>query len=667
MKREEEEEEGEALEGDDEDGEELEVEEEVTEMQEEIKMEEEEEEEEELEEEEEDFSMQYNHTNRFYCELCDTSNSSMDQLQMHFAGSKHKKKLEVAGLSSKLIDYVERPKNVDIWNQTVRCLLCKVIMMGSECLIHNESTEHQKKLTKMSQRNQDFYSDISNCFRTVETTSATTNVTSLTSSSAPGPTSAPLSLSGREMGGSLSMHYSASGRRSYECGMCKLHLSDKEHLKLHLDGKKHQKRVRWMRLSAKEGTNSEMRQVWCSLCHTFVTNKAGFESHIRGRSHVRVLRSSGVPWRVLAEAYGESIVGAEPSPSWPPNSSGGDGAGGKMGESKRHKLLSSSSSSSSRSSSRDSKMGRSHDRNSSRRRGDWMPSSLDQRHTAATATTPATAAATVATGGSGSNHLPSSNHQQSCLSSSQQQQQGDHHSHTSTSFKQDNESPPPPPLVPPDNEAMPLPDSTTHRDEKTTFIPLPHPKWASAYSAIPDYNPTLPRLLRNKRKPPTEHRVIFQQPLMAVGHILDQLNLDDPRFGEMDQRIRSSTQEREVKDREREREERREEERERGRGFFGHGRDSGRFPDMRGGGRGRGGRSFSEGGGFRRSFSQRGNSRFGGRGGGGGGGFRGGVKRRWTSHGGDFDRDRGRSPPPSKKWRGERDRDRERGREDTRR
>jgi hypothetical protein len=194
---------------------------------------------------------------------------------MHFAGSKHKKKLEMAGLSTDLTDYVERPKNLDIWSCIVRCLLCKVIMLGAECLIHGKSAEHERKLSKMSQRNKDFYSEVDNCFKVVE------------------------------------KDRKGADEEDLSCGLCEVELSGKDHLELHLKGKKHLKRCHWLRIGSKESNAREYKQVWCSLCKVFVNNLEGFEGHIRGRQHIKRLKKEGVKWRVLVDSYGEESVGAD--------------------------------------------------------------------------------------------------------------------------------------------------------------------------------------------------------------------------------------------------------------------------------------------------------------------------------------------------------------------
>ena len=429
-------------------------------------------EEEEEEEEEEVFGVEHSRdASQFYCEVCDCTNSSVQDLQLHFAGSRHKRKLEMAGLSIKLTRLVERPKNLDIWKTMVRCLLCKDIMLGCDCLIHAKCHTHQRKLGKMSgQRNRDFYTDISNCFKPIATSASFEE----------------------SMGGG-----GDSGQ--FFCEPCKLELSSKEHLEIHVSGKKHSKRMRWLFISGDEESEREYRQIWCSLCRVFMNTVEGFDGHIRGRTHVKELKKAGVEWQLLVSAYGEDLVGSQlfPTPRHLSDridhapSSGGivKSESGENSHLARH--------------SRDSNTSASRDRSRSR----------SPRHSS-------------------------------------------HAYHSSSAH----------------DDSSPSPVSS-------------RPSWKEAYSSIPDYHPGLPRsqVLREGKRHNTG-RVIYQKPLLAIGEWVERLDVADPRLKEMEERVRTVTQERVV--REREKEQREEEEEERGwRGYRGRGGRGG----FRGGrGRGRG-------------------------------------------------------------------------------
>lgn len=438
--------------------------------------------------EEEVFGVERTH---FYCEVCDSTDTSIQGLQFHFAGSRHKRKLEMAGLSIKLTPLIERPKNLDIWKTMVKCLLCKDMMLGCDCLIHAQSLAHQHKLSKMSgQRNQDFYTDIGNCFKPIATSS---NFECL-------------------MGGG-----GDSGK--FFCEPCKLELSSKQHLEIHVSGKKHTKRMRWLFISDAEGSEREYRQVWCSLCRIFVTTVKDFDGHIKGRTHMKALKRAGVEWQLLISTYGENVVGAQvPPPSHR-----------RLSDRKDH--TTSSSSTGTRRLSDDRK-----DRHSTRDRStasarERSRSRLPRQH---------------------SNRAPNSS--------------------SPSSRARDDSSPSPV------GSRFP--------------IHLPMPMWKEAYSSIPHYHPGLPRahVLREGMRHVTG-RVIHQKPLLAIGEWAGNVDVADPRLKEMEERVRTVTRERVVKEtRARDREE------ERGRGYGGGYSGRGGFRGQ--GGRGRpSSRSMSRGGG----------------------------------------------------------------------
>lgn len=460
--------------------------------------------------------MQSRSKSQLYCEICDATSSSAEHLQAHFAGSKHKKKLEMAGMSTDLTNYVELPKNIDIWDKIVRCMLCKLIMLGRDCLVHAKSFDHDRKLAKMSQRNRDFYTDVSNCFKTVE----------------------------MEEGANMAHEVDTF------CDMCQLELSGKEHLELHLKGKKHQKKERWFFISLKEESSSQYKQVWCGLCGLFVNNIKELELHFKGKGHIRTLKRRGVKWKILVDAYGDDAVG------------------GKLpigqSKSKKHRLES---------------------------------SSKQSHHLAGQVTHSSRSRLSSDDGGHISHHLlhsgkgySSSRHSSGGdLRGAPQKQRRDrshsppavktsrHNSHRSISPSLHSPtmevgsaplSPPPPP--PPPSPPPPPPP--------VEFTPLPYSNWARKYQLLPTYNQDLPQVLREGR----QHRkgeVIYQFPRLAVGDLSEQLSVVDPRFVEMEERVKKATREREEKEKEMARERWREgrEGRERyGRDWGGGGRGSSR-------------------------------------------------------------------------------------------
>ncbi len=183
-----------------------------------------------------------------YCEICDISCSSTQLLQTHFGGSRHKKNLEKVGLSVNLTDFVERPKDVEIWNKLVKCLLCKIVLLGCDSLVHTKCPTHQEKLKIMSQRNQEFYADFSNCFKPICET----------------------------------MEDDLKDKR-YFCEVCLLEFSGEDHLKIHVEGKKHLRRVREMFMM--EVGEERQLGIPCGLCRIYVHSVDELESHFYGRGH----------------------------------------------------------------------------------------------------------------------------------------------------------------------------------------------------------------------------------------------------------------------------------------------------------------------------------------------------------------------------------------------
>ena len=409
--------------------------------------------------EEDEFGVTKDRTMGLYCEVCDITSSSVQHLQMHFAGSKHKKKLEMAGLSTTLRDYVERPKNLDIWKSTVRCILCKVIMVGAECLVHAKASQHQRKLSKMSERNKDFYSEVDNSFKVVEKEEGFEN---------------------------------GVGEEGFSCGLCNIELSGKEHLELHLSGKKHQKKAHWIRIGDKESNAREYKQVWCSMCRIFVNDFEGFEGHIRGKQHIKMLKRDGVKWKVLVDSYGEDSVGAEVPLKQPVKKDRDGRHSDHTHHIKPEPLL--------RHSGSPSRHDKSHNSISDRKGDDHSHKGDDHSHK-----------------GDDRSHK-----------GDDRSHKGDDHSHKG------DESP----------------------GSSRKFPGLPSASWAHQYSSIPQYDPKLPKVLR-EGKGHTQHIVVYQKPHMALGSFLATFEVNDPRIDEMEKATRIATWKREREEEERDRRERR--------------------------------------------------------------------------------------------------------------
>ena len=445
---------------------------------------------------------------QLYCEICDTSSSSTENLQVHFAGSKHQRRLHMAGLNSDLTDLIERPRNLEIWKTVVKCLLCKVMMLGCDCLIHAKCEDHVTKLASMSQRNQDFYNDISNCYKPVERD----------------PSAADVDAESRD----------------FFCEMCHLQLSSKEHLELHLKGKKHQKKARWLYISDHNSSfRDSYRQIWCSLCRTFVNNLKELEYHLRGRDHVKMLKREGVKWKALVDVYGEDVVGMPPiqRPLPPPSTA------------KELTLRSAA--------------GSSGGRRGGGRSPSWSPPPMRSRHHSDDHA--------VVVGGVAGKGAGDEDHKRRHSSSlslrhpntpdivlSVKEESYSHRSRSrSRSPRCYGNSPP----RLPSSSAAAAAEEDEGGGGDVPFTPLRHFKWSETYAAIPDYNPRHPKILRQGRRK-TGGSVIYQYPLLAVGEFVGELGNEDPRLAEMEERVRAVTLVRET----REKQVQELEERERGRG-----------------------------------------------------------------------------------------------------
>ena len=403
-----------------------------------------------------------------YCEICDISCTDTQGLQDHFGGARHRRKLEMAGMDTSLTDIVEKPQDIHIWNKIVRCLLCKVILMGSDCMLHAKCNIHQRKLEVMSQRNRDFYTDVSNCFKLVD----------------------------------IKEEVGEYGNKGVFCEMCQLEFSGKDHLELHLRGKKHQKKARWFFIS--DHDSQKYKQVWCSLCKVFVNNIEELDTHFSGKHHMKVLKRKGISWQLLVDSYGESSVGVIGPPPRPSRS--------------RHH----SEDHSSKSSHHSKKYNRSPsitDRSPKSSKHDSRSPPRSRR--------------------------PSSNH----TSRSRHYSTDNHTSYVQARKTSPPRSPKKEPLSP-DTTTSPSPMDQEQKEmpEVDPNFTLPQMTWANLYVQLPDYNPNFPRCLRKPRHNPS-NETIYQYPLLAVGKFVEELETVDPKLKEMEERVRAATREREEKER----------------------------------------------------------------------------------------------------------------------
>ena len=208
----------------------------------------------------------------FYCEACDVRVTSIVALQDHFAGAKHQKRLKQVGLDVDLTDLVKGPSNPELKRKLLRCKLCDVIVRGSEMSVHTRCAAHQEKMQFFDSEDQD--EDESIWFNEV----------------AINPDSFLKSLDD-----------------GFHCDLCGVTLPSNDLFRKHLDGKRHQKRLRWEFLEQTEDDHGDSNQMqyWCKICNIFCTSKEALDKHFLGKKHAKMLKSKGV---VSKENGGEDGV-----------------------------------------------------------------------------------------------------------------------------------------------------------------------------------------------------------------------------------------------------------------------------------------------------------------------------------------------------------------------
>ena len=208
----------------------------------------------------------------FYCEACDVHVTSIVALQDHFAGAKHQKRLKQVGLDVDLTDLVKGPTDPELKRKLLRCKLCDVIVRGSEMSVHTRCATHQEKMQFFDSEDQD--EDESIWFNEV----------------AINPDSFLKSLDD-----------------GFHCDLCGVTLPSNDLFRKHLDGKRHQKRLRWEFLEQTEDDHGDSNQMqyWCKICNIFCTSKEALDKHFLGKKHAKMLKSKGV---VSEENGGEDGV-----------------------------------------------------------------------------------------------------------------------------------------------------------------------------------------------------------------------------------------------------------------------------------------------------------------------------------------------------------------------
>lgn len=197
-----------------------------------------------------------------FCEVCKVGVSSMQALQDHFAGARHQKELRKSGLSSDFTEigrdkYVEQDPSLK--TKVLSCKLCDIVFSGSDMHVHVNNPAHIAALNDFEQppaKDDPFWF--------VEV-----GRTPLTKEKQPDKT--------------------ADG---YHCGLCGCTVPHYELFQMHLKGKSHQKRVKWV--EGQKDTPDGMQQHWCSVCNIFCTNRESLANHLVGKKHAKTLRQRGV-------------------------------------------------------------------------------------------------------------------------------------------------------------------------------------------------------------------------------------------------------------------------------------------------------------------------------------------------------------------------------------
>ena len=202
----------------------------------------------------------------FFCEVCEIECSSVEVLQDHFAGIKHKKKLGLSGLSSNLKTKYDIKFEDELSGKVVECTLCKVIFHGLEQAFHFKSEKHRALCnfaTESKVDNRQWLRVICD---------------------------APERSPEDEM---MNMDEPEKVADGYHCNLCSATMPTMTLFQAHIEGKRHQKKARWQYLCI-EGDMSEVNQYWCRLCNMFCTDRDALTAHYRGRNHIKLLQKKNI-------------------------------------------------------------------------------------------------------------------------------------------------------------------------------------------------------------------------------------------------------------------------------------------------------------------------------------------------------------------------------------
>ena len=212
----------------------------------------------------------------YYCEVCKINSTSVQSLQLHFAGAKHKKNLAKKGLSDDLDDLVKLPKDETVSDTILKCVLCNVILQGSEIDVHSRAVKHKEMLSQVRVNNR--YSGEMQWYEPVNTAT--------------------------EIEPNINI-----SEDHFECKMCGVVLPKEEQFALHMNGKKHQKKMRWKHISGNdpEDGGNDAAQFWCSICNIFCSDRDVLDQHFAGKRHAKMLRTKGVSENEISEGLESNV------------------------------------------------------------------------------------------------------------------------------------------------------------------------------------------------------------------------------------------------------------------------------------------------------------------------------------------------------------------------
>ena len=199
----------------------------------------------------------------FSCEVCNVSVSSMQALQTHFAGAKHQKKLRQGGLTTDLQDLHKDDMDPAVKEKIFRCMVCDVVLSGHEIKVHVIGPRHQKKSEDAGVEGEDAFVEVN---------------------------------SGTYQSSSSSTIKTYSTRNEHHCSLCGVTLHHWEIFQKHLQGKRHQKLLKWNEPDEEaKAETAGVQQFWCNICGIFCTNKDSLDGHLAGKKHYKMLKSKGIP------------------------------------------------------------------------------------------------------------------------------------------------------------------------------------------------------------------------------------------------------------------------------------------------------------------------------------------------------------------------------------